>query len=162
MICPVCRNEDTKVLDTRTSGDGIRRRRQCLACNHRFTTHERIELKLPLVVKRDGRREPFDRDKVLRGLQTACRKRPISAVILDDTADRVEQALVVSGLPEITSAEVGQLVLDELRTLDLVSYLRFASVYLDFKSPAEFLALLRPLVEPEPEDLVTEEAGELA
>ena len=162
MICPVCRNEDTKVLDTRTSGDGIRRRRQCLACNHRFTTHERIELKLPLVVKRDGQREPFDRDKVVRGLQTACRKRPISAVTLEETADRVEVALVAGGLPEITSAEVGQLVLDELRTLDLVGYIRFASVYQDFQSPAEFLALLRPLLEPAPEDLATEEAGEEA
>ncbi len=150
MICPVCRHEDTKVLDTRTSGDGIRRRRQCLACNHRFTTHERIELKLPMVVKRDGRREPFDRDKIIRGLQTACRKRPISAVALEEAADRVEQALVASGVAEVVSAEVGSMLLDELQRLDLVGYVRFASVYMDFKSPAEFLALLQPLLSAEP------------
>lgn len=150
MICPVCRHEDTKVLDTRTSGDGIRRRRQCLACNHRFTTHERIELKLPLVVKRDGRREPFDRDKVVRGLQTACRKRPISALALEEAADRVEQALVATSLPEVGSAELGRMVLEELQRLDLVGYVRFASVYLDFKSPAEFLALLRPFLDAAP------------
>lgn len=153
MICPVCRNEDTKVLDTRTSGDGIRRRRQCLACNHRFTTHERIELKLPLVVKRDGQREPFDRDKVVRGLQTACRKRPISALTLEEAADRIEQALVGTGLAEVVSAEVGRMVLDELQRLDLVGYVRFASVYLDFKSLSEFRALLQPLL-----DIAVEEA----
>lgn len=149
MICPACRHPDSKVLDTRTSGDGIRRRRQCLACNHRFTTHERIEQKLPLVVKRDGRREPYDRDKVLRGLQTACRKRPVSAQVLDDAADRVEQALIATAQPEVESAEVGKRVLDELQGIDLVGYVRFASVYLDFKSPSEFLALLQPFLDSE-------------
>lgn len=146
MNCPVCRNLDTKVLDTRTSGDGIRRRRQCLACNQRFTTHERYELKLPLVMKRDGQREPFDRDKVLRGLRTACRKRPVDADTLDEAVDRLEQALVATGLPEVASAVIGRLVLDELLRIDHVGYVRFASVYLDFKSPSEFLALLQPLL----------------
>ena len=134
------------MLDTRTSGDGIRRRRQCLACDHRYTTHERIEVRLPLVVKKDGRREPFDRDKVVRGLRTACRKRPISAETLEEAADRVELALVNTGLPEVATSVVGRLLLDELQRLDLVGYVRFASVYLDFQSPDEFLQLLRPLV----------------
>lgn len=147
MNCPVCRNLDTKVLDTRTSGDGIRRRRQCLACNHRFTTHERYELKLPLVVKRGGQREPFDRDKVTRGLRTACRKRPVNAETLEEACDRLEQALVATGLPEVASAVIGRLVLDELQRIDLVGYVRFASVYLDFQSPAEFQSLLEVLVE---------------
>ena len=146
MICPLCRHPDSKVLDTRTSGDGIRRRRQCLACDHRYTTHERIEVRLPLVVKKDGRREPFDRDKVVRGLRTACRKRPISAETLEEAADRVELALVNTGLPEVATSVVGRLLLDELQRLDLVGYVRFASVYLDFQSPDEFLQLLRPLV----------------
>ena len=146
MNCPVCRNLDSKVLDTRTSGDGIRRRRQCLACNHRFTTHERYELKLPLVVKRTGQREPFDRDKVLRGLRTACRKRPVNAETLEEACDRLEQSLVATGLPEVASSVIGRLVLDELQRIDLVAYVRFASVYLDFQSPAEFGALLEPLL----------------
>ena len=140
------------MLDTRTSGDGIRRRRQCLACNHRLTTHERMELKLPLGVKNDGRREPFDRDKVVRGLQTACRKRPIPAAALEAAADEIEGALEATGLAEIPATEVGSRVLEQLRALDVVGYVRFASVYLDFQSPAEFLALLQPWLDgPPPE-----------
>lgn len=146
MICPVCGCDDCRVVDTRASGDGIRRRRACQACGHRFTTFERVELRLPLVVKGDGRREPFLRDKVLLGLRLACRKRPVSAEALEEAAARVEQAVMTAGV-EVSSVDIGRRVLDELKGLDKVAYLRFASVYLDVQSPSEFSALLEPWVE---------------
>lgn len=146
MVCPVCGGDDCRVVDTRASGDGIRRRRICQACEHRFTTFERIELRLPLVVKSDGKREPFLRDKVLMGLTLACRKRPVSAEAIEQAAARVEQAVMTAGA-EIGSADIGHRVLDELKSLDKVAFVRFASVYLDVQSPAEFLDLIAPLVE---------------
>jgi len=148
MHCPNCQHENTKVLDSRTSGDGIRRRRQCHACENRFTTHERIERKVPLVVKKDGSREPFDRDKVVAGLRLACRKRPVAAGDIEAAAARVEA--VAHGHPggEIVVDRIGRAVLQELQALDAVAYVRFASVYLEVDSPSEFLDLLRPLVEP--------------
>lgn len=145
MICPICKFPDSKVLETRDSGDGIRRRRACLECGHRFTTHERIEVRLPLVVKKDGRREPFDRDKVVAGLQIACRKRPVSAEQLEEVAGAVEAALLSTAVAEVPSTHVGRLVLDELLKLDPVAYLRFASVYLEFESPSQFRQLLGEL-----------------
>ena len=134
------------MIDTRTSGDGIRRRRACLQCGHRFTTHERIEVKTPLVVKKDGRREPFDRDQVVGGLSTACRKRPVSADQIDDAASRVEQDVAALGGAEVPASAVGRLVLNELRDLDLVAYVRFASVYLEVQSASEFMDLLQPFL----------------
>lgn len=149
MTCPICGSDDCKVVDTRASGDGIRRRRACQACGHRFTTFERIELRLPLVVKTDGKREPFVRDKVLLGLRLACRKRPVPADALEEAATRVEQSVMTAGV-EVSSADIGRRVMDELRGLDKVAYLRFASVYLDVQTPSEFLGLLEPWLGPQP------------
>ena len=149
MKCPQCQNPDSKVIETRSAGVGIRRRRQCLSCGARFTTHERIERKIPLVVKRDGSREPFDRLKVLQGLQLACRKRAITAQRIEDAADRIEHALLSSGGSELAADDIGQKVLEELRNLDLVGYLRFASVYQDVQSPSDFLRLLQPWIDAE-------------
>ena len=149
MKCPQCQNLDSKVIETRSVGAGIRRRRQCLGCGFRFTTYERIERKSPLVVKKDGSREPFERLKVLQGLQVACRKRAITAQQLEDAADRVEHALLASGGNELSTEDIGRQVLAELRTLDLVGYLRFASVYQEVQSPSDFLLLLQPWIEAE-------------
>lgn len=146
MNCPNCQHPESKVLDTRASGDGIRRRRQCLGCGARFSTIERIERKPPLVVKKDGKREPFDRDKVLGGLRLACRKRSVSAQAIEASADRIEQWAYGAPRGEVTSQLIGKRVLEELKHLDLVAYARFASVYLRIDTPQEFLHLLQPLV----------------
>jgi transcriptional repressor NrdR len=147
MICPQCDHSKFEVLETRTSGDGIRRRRSCAGCGHRFTTFERIERRLPLIIKKNGQRVPFSRDKVLEGLQIACRKRPVTAVQLDEAIRRIEDKAVAIGRNEMPSAEVGKLVLAELKTMDLVGYLRFASVYQEVQSADQFLELLRPWVD---------------
>lgn len=146
MNCPDCHHNKSEVIDTRTSGDGIRRRRQCLGCANRFTTFERIERRLPLVVKKDGRRETFDRNKVVAGLRMACRKRPVSAEAIEQAADDIEAAASNLG-NEVDSNELGGLVLRHLRDLDLVGYLRFASVYQEVQSPSEFLELLAPFTD---------------
>lgn len=147
MICPQCEHSKFEVLETRTSGDGIRRRRSCVSCGHRFTTFERIDRRLPLVIKKNGQRVPFSRDKVLEGLQIACRKRPVTAVQLDDSVRTIEDQVVAQARNEIPSASVGKLVLAELKKIDLVGYLRFASVYQDIESADQFLELLRPWVD---------------
>ena len=149
MICPSCEHPKSEVLETRASGDGIRRRRSCVECGHRFTTHERIDQRLPLIIKKNGTRATFDRDKVYAGLQIACRKRPVSALHLEEATARVEQAVVNMGRSELPATEVGRLVLSELKSMDLVGYLRFASVYQEIQSPDDFLELLRPWVNPE-------------
>lgn len=146
--CPTCDHPDSKVLETRASADGVRRRRQCHECSYRFTTMERIELKLPLVIKKDGAREPFDRDKVVSGLRVACRKRPITAERIEQAARSVEQRLVASANPEVPSDAIGRAVLGELKDLDPVAYLRFASVYLEIGSVDELLRLVEPWVGP--------------
>jgi len=148
VLCPGCDHPKSDVLETRTSGEGIRRRRQCQACEHRFTTHERIEHRTPLIIKKDGAREPFDRDKVLAGLRIACRKRPVSARHLEEAANRVEQEVIGIGRSEVPAAEVGKAVLTQLKGMDLVGYLRFASVYQEVQSADDFLELLRPWVGP--------------
>jgi transcriptional repressor NrdR len=139
MRCPACRAEDTKVVDSRTAADGaaIRRRRLCLACGHRFTTFERMEEVPLVVVKRSGQREPFDRAKVVAGVQAAAKGRPVGPDDLDTLATDVEDAMRLDG-PEVTSAHVGVAVLDALRHLDEVAYLRFASVYKGFDGAADF------------------------
>jgi transcriptional repressor NrdR len=139
MRCPACRAEDTKVVDSRTAADGaaIRRRRLCLACGHRFTTFERVEEVPLVVVKRSGQREPFDRAKVVAGVQAAAKGRPVGPGELDALATDVEDAMRLDG-PEVTSAHVGVAVLDALRHLDEVAYLRFASVYKGFDGAADF------------------------
>jgi transcriptional repressor NrdR len=139
MRCPACRAEDTKVVDSRTAADGaaIRRRRLCLSCLHRFTTYERVEEVPLVVVKRSGQREPFDRAKVVAGVQAAAKGRPVGPDQLDALATDVEDAMRLDG-PEVTTAHVGVAVLDALRHLDEVAYLRFASVYKGFDAASDF------------------------
>lgn len=147
MLCPVCRSASTKVLDSRDGRDGlsVRRRRSCNACGHRFTTRERIEETLPMVIKRDGSKQAFDRGKLLRGLQLACRKRPVRREHLDAVVQQVEQWSSTRGDREIHAAEIGERVMHHLYELDEVAYVRFVSVYRSFESVAEFAGLLREM-----------------
>lgn len=148
MRCPFCGHPEDRVIDSRagTAGDVIRRRRECESCEKRFTTYERIEDVLPTVVKKDGRRELFDRHKLLRGLNTACIKRPISVDTIESMADRIEQALRESDGREVTSTQLGELVLRTLAEIDQVAYVRFASVYRSFNDVDAFLEELGKLV----------------
>jgi transcriptional repressor NrdR len=143
MRCPSCQHEDTRVVDSRESGEGIRRRRACQACGVRFSTVERVETKLPWVVKKDGRREVFERDKVQQGMALACRKRPVGPAELEAAVARVEQALVETREAEVGSRRVGEIVMAVLRELDAVAYVRFASVYQEFESVEQFQAAIR-------------------
>ncbi len=147
MRCPFCRHEDTQVVDSRVSEDGaaIRRRRRCPECDKRFTTYERVELAMPAVVKKDGSRVEFDRTKLAASLQLALRKRPVSAESVDDAVARIEYQLLGSGEREIKSTQLGELVMNELRRLDKVAYVRFASVYRRFEDVAEFQDLLQEI-----------------
>ena len=141
MKCPFCGNGENKVIDSRISkeGNAIRRRRECLSCGKRFTTYEYVEEVLPVVVKKDGRREPFEREKIRSGIKKACEKRAISMDRIDGVVDRVEQACQESQQKEISSAEIGEKVMEELHRLDGVAYVRFASVYRRFKDAGDFL-----------------------
>lgn len=147
MKCPFCAFTDNKVIDSRLSKDKnvIRRRRECNECGRRFTTYERIEEILPLVIKRDGRREPFDRMKILAGLRKAVQKRPVSANALERVVDRVEAHFQEAGEKEIKSTELGEIIMGELHELDEVAYVRFASVYRSFKDVEEFLREVQKL-----------------
>ncbi len=149
MRCPFCRNMDDRVIDSRLSKDGdlIRRRRECAHCQRRFTTYERVEETLPLVIKKDGRREVFDRGKILNGLQKACEKRPISVTVLEKLVERIEQRLQESGEREVLSREIGEQIMQELQSLDEVAYVRFASVYRSFKDVNEFMNEVKELLE---------------
>ncbi|MDQ7969789.1 MAG: transcriptional regulator NrdR [Oxalicibacterium faecigallinarum] len=140
MKCPFCQYEDTQVLDTRISeeGDSIRRRRRCIACDKRFTTYERIELAMPVIVKKNGSRTEFDPKKLQGSLQLALRKRPVSAEAVDAAIHRIEQKLLSSGQREVVSGQIGELVMNELQKLDKIAYIRFASVYKSFEDVAEF------------------------
>jgi len=143
MRCPECQCRDTRVIDSRTSGgDAIRRRRECQECGARFTTHERIERPLLWVVKKDGRKEPFDRQKVMRGIALACRKRPVDAARLDEAVRELEASLDTRREGEIPSTEVGEAVLEVLRSVDEVAWVRFASVYRAFESVDQFVDLI--------------------
>jgi transcriptional repressor NrdR len=130
MRCPHCNGEDHKVIDTRDTGDAIRRRRQCKACTQRFTTYEHVAANL-LVIKSDNRREPFDRQKLLSGIQTAATKRPISSDTIEHIVDQIVESLQTIGKNEVHSSVIGNMVLDHLSGIDQVAYIRFASVYLD-------------------------------
>jgi transcriptional repressor NrdR len=145
--CPFCGSIEDKVIDSRTSkeGDAIRRRRECLKCGKRFTSYERVEDIIPVVVKKDGRREPFDRLKVLTGLKKACEKRPIGTETLDGITDSIEKKLVGLGVKEIKSTWIGEEVMSALKELDKVAYVRFASVYRQFKDIHEFMHEVRTL-----------------
>ena len=140
MKCPFCQHDDTQVLDTRVSeeGDSIRRRRRCTNCDKRFTTYERIELAMPVVVKKNGSRTEFDPKKLQGSLQLALRKRPVSAEAVDAAIHRIEQKLLSSGEREVISGQIGELVMRELQRLDKIAYIRFASVYKSFEDVAEF------------------------
>jgi transcriptional repressor NrdR len=145
MRCPYCGHDDLKVVDSRDSetGEAVRRRRECLGCTRRFTTYERIEY-LPLfVIKKDGRREEFDRQKILRGLQRACEKRDVSPETLIEVTDAIEAELRNSGRTEIPAGEVGELVVSRLRNLDPIAYVRFASVYREFVDVEDFERAIR-------------------
>jgi transcriptional repressor NrdR len=140
MRCPFCGHEDSKVIDSRvsTAGDVIRRRRECESCARRFTSRERVEDVLPVVVKKDGVREPFDREKVLRGVRLACNKRPVAMDRIEKFIDELERDLVDSEAKEVASKEIGERVMRKLRELDEVAYVRFASVYRSFRDIEEF------------------------
>ena len=147
MKCPFCAHPDDKVVDSRTIKDGelIRRRRECLSCTQRFTTYERIE-EIPLMVaKKDGRREPFDRSKIVIGILKACEKRPVSIEQIEDLVDRIEKSINSSMEKEVSSEKIGAMVMDELRNLDEVAYVRFASVYRQFRDIDEFMDVLKTL-----------------
>lgn len=148
MICPFCGYREDRVIDSRESkeGDLIRRRRQCLSCERRFTTYERIDEIPYMVVKKDGRREKFDRQKVLSGLLRACEKRPVSMSNLAELVDEVEARLSDSSDREISTTEIGELLIDRLRNLDKIAYVRFASVYRDFQDVEAFFAELENLM----------------
>lgn len=148
MRCPFCQHPDDKVVDSREAGDGdvIRRRRECLACKRRFTTYERIDVVMPMVVKKDGRREPWDRAKLEAGFHKACEKRPVPADAIEDGVARIERAIQERGLREVRSDEVGEQVMEALKGLDEVAYVRFASVYRSFRDIAEFQRTVESLV----------------
>ncbi len=148
MKCPFCSHLGDKVVDSRESKEGevIRRRRECLGCGRRFTSYERIDEIPYMVVKKDGSRERFERQKLIAGLLKACEKRPVSVAALEAVADRVEAALQEKSEKEISTVEIGQFVMQELRELDKVAYVRFASVYRHFRDINEFMAELKDLL----------------
>ncbi|HUO06287.1 MAG TPA: transcriptional regulator NrdR [Candidatus Binataceae bacterium] len=148
MRCPFCRHRGNRVVDSRLSGDGamIRRRRACSSCKRRFTTYERVEEASPMVVKKDGRREPFDRNKIIAGLKRACEKRPVSMETIEQVAANIETSMAEQGEREVMSAAIGQALMDELHKIDQVAYVRFASVYRSFKDIDEFMHELEDLI----------------
>jgi transcriptional repressor NrdR len=147
--CPFCDEIEDKVVDSRMAKEGevIRRRRECLGCKRRYTTYERVEEILPVVVKKDGRREPFDRTKILAGLKKACEKRPISTATIEAVTDQIEKRIQEMGESEIESRIVGEEVMKELHQLDQVAYVRFASVYREFKDIDQFMDELKSLAQ---------------
>ena len=148
MNCPDCSGMENKVIDSRLNKEGtvIRRRRECLSCSERFTTHEKLERSLPLLIKKDGRREEFDRDKIIHGVQKACQKRPVSVKDIEDLVDRVEQYVQELGEKEVSAGRVGEKGISEMYNLDDVAYVRFASVYRSFKDVNEFMVELKEVL----------------
>ena len=148
MKCPFCQHPENHVIDSRVGRDGrsIRRRRVCERCKRRVTTYERVEEVLPVVVKKDGRREVYDRQKVLTGLKKACEKRPVSTAAIEQAVDRIEQFLQERGEKEVPSSSIGEAAMRELHRLDQVAYVRFASVYREFKDVDEFMRELQRLM----------------
>lgn len=147
MRCPTCGHQEDRVIDSRSTREGraIRRRRECLACQHRFTTYEYVENSALTVVKKDGRREPWNREKLISGIQRACEKRPVSAVDIEELVDRLETDLQRNG-PEVTSQQIGERIMEELQRLDEVAYVRFASVYRHFKDVNQFMEEIQGLM----------------
>lgn len=147
MRCPFCDHIDDKVIDSRQSKDGdvIRRRRECLKCEGRFTSYERIEDILPHVIKKDNRREPFDRNKILRGLEKACEKRPISVESREDLVKKIEKSLQSINEKEVSSSFIGEQIMKGLKEIDEIAYVRFASVYRQFKDINEFIQEIKDI-----------------
>jgi transcriptional repressor NrdR len=145
MHCPLCQHPDTQVLDTRVSeeGDSIRRRRRCENCDKRFTTYERIELSMPTIVKKNGSRAEFERSKLQASILLALRKRPVSAEAIEAALARIEEKLLSLGAREVASGRLGELVMRELKKLDKIAYIRFASVYRSFEDVDEFAEVIR-------------------
>lgn len=151
MRCPFCKNEETKVIDSRNSQDySIRRRRECLECTRRFTTYERIEESPIKVIKKDGTRVPFDRNRIRSGIEKACYKRPISNEQIDQLVADVEASIYEEGLRELPSRQIGELVFNALRELDKVAFVRFASVYREFTDVNDFVDELQPILNARP------------
>lgn len=147
MRCPFCSHTETQVAETRESdeGDVVRRRRRCLSCDKRFTTYERADIAMPSVVKKDGRRADFDPAKLRASMQLALRKRPVSVEQIDAAINRIEEKLLASGARELASTRLGELVMRELKRIDKVAYVRFASVYRSFEDVDEFRQLIREI-----------------
>jgi transcriptional repressor NrdR len=146
MICPYCQNSETKVIDSRDSEESVRRRRECLKCQRRFTTYEKPEIIDLVVVKKDGRREPFDRSKLIRGIIKACEKRPIKTIQIERIVDEIELELRKQDNIEVSSTEIGELVMSKLKQLDKIAYIRFASVYREFTDVSHFKKELNELL----------------
>ncbi len=163
MRCPFCKRDDSKVLDSRESAEGTvtRRRRECLGCRKRFTTYERVEELMPLVVKKDGRREPYDREKLISGLQKAVEKRPVSMDQLEALVAEVEARVLERGEKEVPSSLLGEEVMRRLRALDQVAYVRFASVYRSFRDIEEFMDELKGLLDDHGADATRRHRGRL-
>lgn len=154
MRCPYCTKINNKVIDSRLSKDGrmIRRRRECIECERRFTTYEKLEDVLPMIVKKDGRREPFNREKIISGIRMACRKRPISMTKIEEFVDALEFYFQELGKKEVDSSEVGERVINKLKEWDEVAYVRFASVYRQFKDIGEFMTELEDILRTKKEE----------
>ena len=153
MKCPFCKADDTQVIDTRENEDGdtVRRRRRCATCEKRFTTYERVELQLPQVVKKNGSRAEFQREKCKASMMLALRKRPVTTESLDAALDRIEEKLVQLALREVASERIGEMVMRELKKLDNIAYIRFASVYRNFEDVDEFSDAIREIKKPQDE-----------
>jgi transcriptional repressor NrdR len=149
MKCPYCFHLEDKVIDSRLSQDGdvTRRRRECLQCAKRYTTYERVEETAPLVIKKDGSREPFDRTKILSGILKACEKRPVGIEAIEGAVERLERSFLDAGEKEVGSSVIGEAIMEELKKLDEVAYVRFASVYREFRDINEFMSELKDLLE---------------
>ena len=148
MRCPFCGHTDDKVIDSRAGKDSvvIRRRRECLGCKRRFTSYERVDEVLPMIIKKDGRREPYDRKKVLKGLNTALKKRPVDVETRENAVNDIERRIIASGQKEIPSSQIGEELMNCLRDIDKVAFVRFASVYREFEDVTEFMDELRTLL----------------
>lgn len=148
MRCPKCSSERSSVIDSRGDGDAIRRRRECQGCQYRFSTYERVEFTSPLVVKKDGSREPFDRLKIRAGLVKACEKRPVSVETIEHAVEAIERSVNERCVKEVSSLSLGELVMDQLRAIDKIAYIRFASVYREFSDVSQFVEALNTLNDP--------------
>ncbi len=150
MICNNCHKDNVAVIDSRDDGKVIWRRRKCLFCGHRFTTYERIEVPRLIIIKRDGRREPFSKEKIINGIRKSCEKRPVATANIQNIANKIEKKLYEIGDEEIKSTVIGKMVMEELEKLDKVAYIRFASVYRDFKTVRSFDKELKKIMNKQP------------